>query len=272
MKVSAQAKINLSLEIRGRRADGFHEIDTVMVPIALADEIEIERGGEGIDFTCSEAGLHGGENLVVRAARIFREENGIAEGLRIHLEKRIPHGAGLGGGSSDAAATLRALDAMFETRLGRERLMEMAGQLGSDVPFFVVESMARCRGRGEIVEPVSLEKLPPLLLMKPEFAVPTPWAYSRWQDARELPGVSYAAQEFPWGGLVNDLERPVFEKYLLLAEMKRWLLAQPEVEGALLSGSGSTMLALLRSDGAEVGERARKVFGQLWVWTGKARP
>ncbi len=272
MKVSAQAKINLSLEIRGRRADGYHEIDTLMVPIALADEIEIERGGEGIEFTCSEASLHGGENLVVRATRLFCEENGIVEGMRIHLEKRIPHGAGLGGGSSDAAATLRALDAMFETRLGRERLTELAARLGSDVPFFVVESAARCRGRGEIVEAVSLAELPPLLLVKPEFAVPTPWAYSRWRDARELPGVPYAAQEFAWGRLVNDMERPVFEKYLMLAEMKRWLLAQPEVAGALLSGSGSTMLAILRGDGAEVGERARKIFGELWLWTGHARP
>ena len=135
------------------------------------------------------------------------------------------------------------------------------------MPFFVYRSTAVCRGRGEIVEPVPFHARLPLLLLKPPFPVPTPWAYQRWRDARALPGVRYEAQRFDWGELINDLERPVFEKYLLLAEMKTWLLAQPEAAGALLSGSGSTVLAVLHpahADGRALADRARGNFGELW--------
>ena len=277
MKLLAPAKINLSLLVRGKRADGFHEIESLMTPISLADELEIavsERAG--VEFSCSDATLPvGGDNLVVRAAELFLRESGIANrkkiGVRIHLEKRIPHGAGLGGGSSDAASTLLGLNALFSANYERSRLAEWAAQLGSDVPFFIAESAAICRGRGEIVEPMAVsEKIPklPLLLLKPSFGVPTPWAYSRWKDSREIPGVPYAAQKFSWGELVNDLERPVFEKYIFLAAVKRWLLAQPEVAGALMSGSGSTSLAVLReaANGELLAERAREEFGSdLWT-------
>ncbi|MEI8340774.1 MAG: 4-(cytidine 5'-diphospho)-2-C-methyl-D-erythritol kinase, partial [Verrucomicrobiota bacterium] len=145
---------------------------------------------------------------------------------------------------------------------------EMAAEIGSDIPFFLYQSAAVCRGRGEIVTPVEFPHRLPLLLLKPAFGVPTPWAYKQWRDSRELPGISYAAQEFEWGKLVNDLERPVFEKYMFLAVMKRWLLEQPEVAGALMSGSGSTTLAVLR-DGAHADaleEKAREQFGrEIWI-------
>jgi 4-diphosphocytidyl-2-C-methyl-D-erythritol kinase len=268
MKLSAPAKINLSLEVRGKRADGFHEIESLMVPITLADTLAIEPGGTGIAFTCSDPGLPADDtNLVVRAAKLFFQRMKIEPGVKIDLEKKIPHGAGLGGGSSDAATTLIALDRIFNTRLGREALAGMAAEIGSDIPFFVYESAAVCRGRGEIVTPVAFPHRLPLLLLKPEFGVPTPWAYQRWRDALELPGVPYTAQPFPWGKLVNDLERPVFEKYLFLAALKRWLLEQPEVAGALMSGSGSTTLAVLR-EGAQAGglaQRARARHGGLWT-------
>jgi 4-diphosphocytidyl-2-C-methyl-D-erythritol kinase len=106
-------------------------------------------------------------------------------------------------------------------------------------------------------------------LIKPPFGVPTPWAYKQWRDSKEVPGVPYAAQAFEWGTLQNDLERPVFEKYLFLAELKRWLLEQPEVSGALMSGSGSTVLAVLheREGGIPLGERLGERFGtELWVY------
>jgi len=268
MKFTAPAKINLSLEVRGKRGDGFHEIESLMVPVSLADTLDIESGGEGIEFTCSDASLPlDGTNLVVRAAKLFFERQKIPASVRIHLEKMIPHGAGLGGGSSDAATTLIAHDRIFKTKLDTAVLSEMAAELGSDVPFFVYQSAAVCRGRGEIVTPVEFPHRLPLLLIKPSFGVPTPWAYKRWGESRELPGVSYAVQDFSWGRLVNDLERPVFEKYIFLAVLKRWLLAQPEVAGALMSGSGSTTLAVLR-DGMEAGDLTRRVqaqFGDLWV-------
>lgn len=270
MEFFAPAKVNLTLRVVRRRDDGFHEIDTVMVPLSLCDVLEIERRDfGGLGFSCSDSSLPTGpENLVVRAVNAFAERTGIAPNVTIHLRKAIPHGAGLGGGSSDAATTLLALDQIFETRLGKAELAALAAGIGSDIPFFIFQSAARCRGRGELVEPCVVSGKIPLVLMKPSFGVPTPWAFKQWCDSREIPGIAYGPQSFPWGELVNDLERPVFEKYIQLAEMKRWLLAQSEVAGAMMSGSGSTMLAVLRERelGTALMEKARVQFGaNLWL-------
>ena len=271
MQLSAPAKINLSFEIMDRRADGFHEIETLMAPISLADRITIERAGdEGeIRFSCDDPSLPtGDDNLVVRAAKLFRERTGIASGIAIALEKRIPHGAGLGGGSSDAASALRGLNELFGAGLGQDELLQSATQLGSDVPFFVVRSAAICRGRGEIVMPASLATTFHLLLLKPDFGVPTPWAYGRWKESRELPGINYSRQEFRDVRFVNDLERPVFEKFVFLAQLKTWLRQQPEVAIALMSGSGSTVFAVLRegAGGEQLATRARdEVDPTLWT-------
>ena len=270
MQFSAPAKINLTLEVRGKRADGFHEIETLMAPISLADTLTIDRtDGGGIAFTCSDASLpQGDDNLVARAARIFFEHSGIPPGARIHLEKHVPHGAGLGGGSSDAATTLMGLNELFGAGFDTAALSAMAAELGSDIPFFVYRSAAVCRGRGELVEPVAFPHKLPLLLIKPPFGVPTPWAYKHWADSVEAPGIPYTPQIFPWGKLVNDLERPVFEKYLVLAVLKRWLLGQPEVAGALMSGSGSTTLAALRDESmaGTLADKAHAEFGgELWT-------
>jgi 4-diphosphocytidyl-2-C-methyl-D-erythritol kinase len=271
MEILAPAKINLSLSIKARREDGFHEIETLMVPVSVFDRIEIEARDEGgLEFVCNDASLPTDENnLVVRAAKLFCGEVGIEPFMRISLLKEIPHGAGLGGGSSDAAAVLMGLDAIFETRLSREILATMAAELGSDVPFFIYQGAAICRGRGELVTPVEFPHRLPLLLIKPPFGVPTPWAYKMWRDSTEVPGVPYAAQNFEWGTLLNDLERPVFEKYIFLAHLKRWLLEQPEVAGALMSGSGSTLIAVLKHKDAamSLGERLAASFGtDLWVY------
>jgi 4-diphosphocytidyl-2-C-methyl-D-erythritol kinase len=271
MQLFAPAKINLSFRILRRREDGFHEIETLMAPISLEDELTIEpnESGNGLEFSSDDPSLSSGnDNLVVRAARSFFAEINEKPRVQIALQKKIPHGAGLGGGSSDAASTLLGLNQFHGGRVAPARLTNLAAALGSDVPFFLVRSAARCRGRGELVERV--EPLPPLplLLLKPEFGVPTPWAYSRWNDSRELPGIDYAVQKVGELVLENDLERPVFEKYLFLARMKGWLRAQPEVVAALLSGSGSTMFAVLREAAAadELANRARENLDQtLWI-------
>jgi len=269
MKILAPAKINLSLKILGRRSDGFHEIETLMAPLSLADEIDIERKeGGGLELACDDRRLPTGEgNLAYRAAKLFCEKGGFEPDVRIALSKKTPHGAGLGGGSSDAAAVLLGLNALFSAGLSREELSAIAAELGSDAPFFLWESAALCTGRGETVSPVALNERLALVLFKPPFGVPTPWAYKNWGDSKELPGIPYAPQEFPWGTLVNHLERPVFEKYLFLAVLKRWLLVQPEAAGALMSGSGSTVFALLKTggDGAALTARAVEAFGELWT-------
>jgi len=246
MQILAPAKINLSLRILGRRPDGFHEIETLMAPISLFDEITIAPNESGIRFQCDEAALVN-DNLVVRAAELFFEKIKTKPAVAITLKKKIPYGAGLGGGSSDAAATLLGLNKFLEADLKQEELVELAAKVGSDVPFFIYQGPAMCRGRGEIVSPTKINGLLSLLLLKPEFSVPTPWAYSRWKDSREIPNVSYSAQEFNGVQFTNDLERPVFEKFVFLAQAKTWLQKQPEVAVALMSGSGSTFFAALKN-------------------------
>jgi len=271
MQVLAPAKINLSLKVCGRRDDGFHEIETLIAPIKLCDQIEIVERSSAceIEFHCDDPSVPAGDdNLILRAVKSFFAATKVTRAVSIDLKKRIPHGAGLGGGSSDAASTLLALDKLFETNLPREALAKIAETIGSDVPFFIFESAAMCRGRGELVTPLRLKDKLSLLLLKPQFGVSTAWAYTHWQDSLEIPGVSYAAQEFAGQTLLNELERPVFEKFVFVAQLKMWLLEQPEVGAALMSGSGSTIFATLREN-AEANVIAKRAKAELdpELWT-----
>lgn len=268
MKLRAPAKVNLHLTVLGRRADGFHEIETLMVPISLADEITVTTSaGEDVRVTCSDPAVPLGDgNLVAIAARHFATHTARRFQADIHIEKRVPMGAGLGGGSSDAAAVIIALDALLDTRLGVEALEEIASRVGSDVPFFIRQKPAVCRGRGEKIQPAAVGEKLPLFLLKPPFGVNTAWAYKSW--AASHPVVPDLEQDLGWTKVHNSLERPVFEKYLLLPVLKQWLLQQPEVRVAAMSGSGSTMFAVLR-DGASAPDleaRTREVFGPN-MWT-----
>jgi len=277
MQLFAPAKINLSLEIKGRRADGFHEIETLMTPISLADRLTIETiANEGaVDFSCDDPSLPAGEdNLVVRAVKLFREATKTGTGIKIVLEKKIPHGGGLGGGSSDAASTLLGLNELFGAGISDGDLISLAAQLGSDVPFFMARSAAICRGRGEMVSPTSLAGRFNLLLLKPDFGVPTSWAYGKWKESQRLPRIDYSPQEFDGVRFVNDLERPVFEKFVLLAHMKTWLRLQAEVGAALMSGSGSTVFAILRDPkkAAPLSERIRaEIDPTIWLFACETR-
>ncbi len=269
VQVFAPAKINLSLKILGRRDDDFHEIETLMVPISLCDEMKIEKNEGGIEFRCDDPSVPmSDDNLVIRAAKSFFVATKLEPAVSIELKKKIPHGAGLGGGSSDAATTLLTLNQLFEANLTRDELSKLGATTGSDTPFFIFESPAICRGRGELVAPVRLSGKLSILLLKPNFAVPTEWAYSRWQHSREIPDVSYLPQEFGGQTFVSDLERLVFEKFVFLAHMKMWLLKQPEVGAALMSGSGSTVFAVLRPN-ADIDLLAKRAKSELdpELWT-----
>ena len=182
MKQFAPAKINLYLHILGRRSDGFHELETLMAPISLGDTLDIELIPSGIEFTCSDPALSDvQDNLATRAARTFLDENSKpGTGVRIHLDKTVPVGAGLGGGSSDAAAVLIALRVLNKIDCADSKLAELAGRLGSDIPFFIYQTPAVCRGRGEIIEPVRLKEKYQGLLVHPGFGVSTPWAYKTY--------------------------------------------------------------------------------------------
>lgn len=254
LELPSPAKINLWLRILRRREDGFHEVETRLHKVAVEDTVSLERTGAGerMELSCSVPGIPVDEsNLAIRALRAFEARSGTRHSWRIHLEKRIPSGAGLGGGSGNAAVILKAANQLAGNPLDLPDLLEIAAGIGADVPFFLLEHPAADgAGRGEQVTPAPSPGPLPLVLIKPAFPIPTPWAYSRWAGSTELPGVSYGSQPGPCGMLENSLERPVFEKYRLLPALKTWLLERPGVQGALMSGSGSTMFAILDSQAA----------------------
>lgn len=259
--LNAPAKINLWLRVLGRREDGFHALEMRLAPLTLCDRLTLRADAGlapgGIGFECDDSTVPGDEsNLVLKAVRALEKTTGPLPGMRFSLTKRIPHGAGLGGGSSDAAAALRLVRAAFCPEVEAAVLFDAAAAVGSDVPFFLLGGMADASGRGEIVTPVpqadteqgTAVSLPRVLLIKLPFGVATPWAYKQWRDSLEVPGLPYAPQSTPWGKLCNDLERPVFEKYPVLGLLKARLLDSPGVTAALMSGSGSTVFALLEED------------------------
>lgn len=266
------AKINLSLRIFGKRPDGFHEIDTLMTKLpGLADGITITPAAE-FSFTCSDPSLPTGEsNLVVKATRALSQKSSQPMPFHIHLEKRIPHGAGLGGGSSNAATTLLALNSQLESPLSPSDLHALAASLGSDIPFFLYAGAARCTGRGEIITAAAAPPNHPLILFKPAFSVPTPDAYRQCLEAEPLHGIPYTPQNYGGLTLVNDLEKPVFAKHRYLAELKDWLLKRRDTRAALMSGSGSTMFAILhpKANPESLIETAHRYFdANLWTWHG----
>lgn len=272
MTFHSPAKINLWLRILGKRPDGFHEVQTRLCRLALGDTVELEHRGAGtaVDLTCSDPTVPLDEtNLAMRALRAFENLSGRQSSWRIHLEKKIPAGAGLGGGSSNAATVLMGANELAGSPLTQAQLIELGAQIGSDIPCFILDSPAADgAGRGEEVSEVDFPWQLPLILIKPPFPIPTPWAYKRWADSKEIPGTLYTPQICPWGVMTNDLERPVFEKYLLLPTLKTWLLEQSEVRAALMSGSGSTVFAITESpaQAAELAEKAREWCGETsWV-------
>ncbi|MEO0415394.1 MAG: 4-(cytidine 5'-diphospho)-2-C-methyl-D-erythritol kinase, partial [Verrucomicrobiota bacterium] len=171
-QISARAKTNLWLRIVGKREDGFHDIETRMVHLSLADQLTLEwTSNDFVEFTCSDSSLPTDEeNLVVKAVRVLEQHTGKKFGIQIHLDKNIPSGAGLGGGSSDAAAVLIAINEMAALDLSDDTLAGLGAQIGSDIPFFVYRKTCDCSGRGEIVRPTAdsgKEVGLPIVLLKP---------------------------------------------------------------------------------------------------------
>ncbi len=268
MRYSAPAKINLSLKIVGRREDGFHELETLVLPLPGLSDTLIFHPADEFSLSCETPGVPTDEsNLVSKALRIFERETGLACPYQVQLTKEIPHGAGLGGGSSDAATTLLALNELTNANVPLDSLAAWAAELGSDIPLFLYQSPCWGRGRGEIIEPIELTWSHAIVLFKPAFDISTPWAYSCWKESRELPEISYAPQEIAGITLSNDLERPVFQKHYFLAELKMFLLKHPGTLGAVMSGSGSTVFAILKSpDDAQalIKETRQEMDPTLW--------
>ena len=251
--LQSHCKVNLLLNIFGKREDGFHELETIIQPVPLFDELRIELLDDGIELTCSDPRLSVGEdNLVHRAASLFLKKSEAA-GVRIHLQKNLPLAAGIGAGSSNAAFTLRGLNELFDTRLNADEMHEMAACLGSDVPFFLQDDPVLASGRGEIVkplEPIAALQGRGLLLIHLGFGVSTPWAYQSLAEMPEAYGhegqgatVLQSLETGELNGLYNSLETPVFQKHTVLPVLKSFLMENGAL-GALMSGSGSTMFAI----------------------------
>jgi 4-diphosphocytidyl-2-C-methyl-D-erythritol kinase len=275
----APAKLNLYLRVVGRRSDGFHELETIFQAIDLADELTFAPAEELLLTGGSEAAPPGPGNLVLRAALALRAAAACSAGAAIHLQKRIPVGAGLGGGSSDAATTLQALDRLWDLNLPRERLLVLAADLGSDVPFFLLGGAAWGRGRGEVLEPLPGPPSIAFVLVRPPFGVPTPRAYAlrrpaapdapTLEDFRAALAAGDPARLAP--ALRNDLEAGVFGEWPELADLREELLAAGAL-GARMTGSGSVLFGLAR-DRAHAGEIAARLKApERWVQVVHTRP
>lgn len=270
------------LNILGRRTDGFHELETVMQPVNLCDELGFERTNDGIQLTCSDPALPAdASNLVHRAATAFLQRRGMGGGVRMHLKKKVPLAAGLGGGSGNAATTLLALNELFNQALTKEQLHEIAASLGSDVPFFLQSNPALATGRGEHIQ--SLPPFPALtgcafLLVHPGFGIATAWAYKELarfptalngQPGRAAKLISLLDSgdlRRASAGFYNSLEAPALEKYPWLAVLQDFLRENGAIV-TLMSGSGSTTFAIASDLCAaqELEERVKEKFGRCWT-------
>jgi 4-diphosphocytidyl-2-C-methyl-D-erythritol kinase len=263
ISIRSYAKVNLTLDVGGRRPDGYHDLKSVMQTISLHDLITIKPADEpGIRVSCNMPGIPlDARNLAFKAASAWMERLGVESGLDIHIEKRIPMEAGLGGGSSNAAAVLTALNEHTGLWVDLESLSDMAMRIGSDVPYFLVGGTAFVRGRGEEVQPLSDLPTRHMLIVKPPFGMSTALAYQRFDEEQSEPR-AYSARILecmdgtiydPGMCLGNDLETPVFKLLPQLAKIKQALLASGAVS-ALMCGSGSAVFGLF--DGEETARAA----------------
>lgn len=267
MKVLAAAKINLYLDVLRLRDDGYHEIETLYQPIGLYDELEIERVRGGIAVAGDDPAIPWNEdNLCHRAARLVLERLGPEAGARIDVRKGIPSGAGFGGGSSDAAAVLVALDRLYGLGIPRTEMLELAGRLGSDAPFFLAGGAAIGRGRGEILEPTPGLPGGWILVARPDVTISTKWAYQNLNllltkdiGRATLFSLIDGLRGFPDAKLAthNSFEAQVSERFPSVGGVLAALRGSRPILCSL-SGSGSGCFAIYREE-REAREVARSI-------------
>lgn len=262
----APAKLNIGLRVLGRRKDGYHDLVSIMVPVSLCDIISLSPAPAGVIMECEgRGGIPADEtNMACRAARSFQKKTGLGEGLYIRLTKNIPVAAGLGGGSSDAAAVLLALNDMYGHPLTLEDLYRLALDLGADVPFFLYGRPALARGIGEILEPIENWQKNWYVTITPPFHVSTAWVYSQLNLELTLEAGEYIISLFKTEPikilpvLVNDLEQVTSNRFPVINTLKNRLLAAG-AEGAIMSGSGPTVFGIFPTR-----EKAQKAADELF--------
>ena len=285
LEKKSPCKVNLILNILGQRADGFHELETVMQPVDICDAMTFERAGASLQLTCSNPELPcDAKNLVYRAATAFLAAANISDGVKIHLQKNLPLAGGIGGGSANAAVTFSALNELFGTPLPLEKLHELSAALGSDVPFFLYDQPALATGRGEKVR--TLENFSALrgkafFLAHPGFGISTPWSYQNLaRFPKDQNGTAGRAEKLVaalksnnWpavaDGFYNSLEAPAFDKFPVLKLYQEFLRENGALV-ALMSGSGSTTFAIAENLAAaeNLAEKFKSQFGDKgWMET-----
>ena len=263
MVVFPNCKINLGLTITGKREDGFHDIETVFYPVPLNDALEIiisNISHPEVTFSTSGIAIAGADvdNLCIKAYHLLKKDFPLLPSIKIHLHKAIPIGAGLGGGSADAAFTLKALNEKFELGISNSQLLAYALQLGSDCPFFINNNSCIATGRGENMQPCTIDLSSyQLILINPGIHINTGWAFSQLNIATEnsvndsslIPINEIITTEIEgWKNLLkNDFEKPVFSEYPIIKEIKENLYAQGALF-ALMSGSGSSVYGIFKKN------------------------
>ena len=285
IEIFAPAKLNLFLAITGRRADGFHDLVSVATPLAFGDTLRATlrpraAGAERFTLECDEPAVPvDASNLVLKAAHAFAAASGWQGGVQFFLQKRVPMGAGLGGGSSDAVAALKAMAVLTRVRLDDEKLTAIAASLGSDCPLFLNDGPVVMRGRGERITALPAAARARLqgrrvLIFKPAFGIATAWAYARMASAAPgsyLPGAEAEANVAEWCAqgalpaealLFNNMERAAFEKFIALPALAELLRKQFGL-APRMSGSGSACFAFLADDApvAAIIEAVRAAWG-----------
>ena len=256
LTITANAKINLGLRIVGRRENGLHLLHTLFQEIEFGDYVTLTNRSN-VKVILEVTGPAAGgvptdeSNLCIRAVTLFNERTGNGRGIDIRLEKRIPAGAGLGGGSSDAAAVLKGLNQLWQTGMTVPEMEGLAVKLGADVPFFIRGGLQLGEGIGEVLTPLELALPYTVVLVIPPFGVDTAWAYRQFASRTDFPPPPafdelITRKPIPWEAITNDFEEVVFPHYRQLAEIKAALLEQGAIFAGL-SGSGSTVVGVLDS-------------------------
>jgi len=258
IKVPSYAKLNLGLFILGVRDDGFHEIETILQQIDLNDQIEVKlTDSSQIEFSCDHPDLQeANSNLCVRAANFLKQTTGTQKGAQIYLSKTIPMGAGLGGGSSNAAVVLLCLNKLWGLNLSAQELQEIASQLGSDIPFFILGGTAVATGRGNLLRPAKLTGEPTILVVFPKISVSTKWAYKQVNLSLTIKekniilasfnDINYSNVDFV-KSLKNEFEEIVFTEYPLLEQIKKQI-NQSKAIYTSMSGSGSAIFGIFEKE------------------------
>ena len=245
-------KINLGLNIIGKRADGYHDLETLFYPIAIKDVLEIIESGK-TEFTISgnEIDVSNKENICIQAYQLLKNRFPDLPAAKIHLHKVIPSGAGLGGGSADGSCTLKMLNEIFQLNLTTQQLIEYSLELGSDCPFFILNKPCFATGRGEILEEIKLDlSACKIIIVNPGIHINTPWAFTQLTptpSAKSIKEIIKQPIETWKNELKNDFEIPVFKKYAEIKSIKQAFYDQGAIYAAM-SGSGSTLFGLFKKE------------------------